>query len=233
MSNWVNDGGVFVRASQLIPSSLPLLKDPKFIKDRSALTGRSWSKEALDRAKPEALTEIRAAFTFLETGLLADGREWLLNTDRPSQVDLEAVWPIHWVLSMPGAIPDSVASAKTHPRVFAWVERFSAAVAQAKKSVQVQKIKGDFAADKAWSSEYAEESDSGVQEGDTSGLTVGTEVLVHPTDSGVLHKDRGSLVALSEREIVIEVSSGKGKSVRVHTPRHGFRVVRAVDGAKI
>ena len=83
------DGGLFVRASQLLPSSLPLLKDPKFTKDREDYTGRSWTKENMVRGRPEALVEIRRAFELLETTLLADGRDWILGTEEPGLGDIE------------------------------------------------------------------------------------------------------------------------------------------------
>jgi hypothetical protein len=35
--------------------------------------------------------EIKGAFTFLEESLLADGREWILNTKIPSLADIEGM----------------------------------------------------------------------------------------------------------------------------------------------
>lgn len=231
-SAWVTDGGIFNSAVLLIPGNLPIFKDPKFVKDRSSMTGRSWSADARKSAKPEALTEIRSAIKFLEDGLLADGREWLLKTNKPTQVDMEAIWPIHWLTTMPGALKDDFASAKNFPKVWAWMDRFSAAVKAAKAKTKIQKIMGDTAAEQTWESEYAEEV-GGVDEKDPVGLKKGIEVLVSPTDSGIQHKDRGILLALSGEEIVIDVKNEKGKSVRVHVPRHGFRVVPAVEDSKI
>jgi hypothetical protein len=86
---WAIDGGLFLRASQLIPSSMPLLRDQKFVKDREDYTGRSWSKTDIDRNRPEALVEIKRAFQLLETTLLADGRDWILKTEQPELGDIE------------------------------------------------------------------------------------------------------------------------------------------------
>jgi hypothetical protein len=80
-----------MRASQLIPSSMPLLKDPKFRSDRADFTGRSWDKEKVELMRPEALVEIRGAFELLETTLLADGRDWILKTEGPSLGDIEGM----------------------------------------------------------------------------------------------------------------------------------------------
>lgn len=49
-----------------------------------------------------------------------------------------------------------------------------------------------------------------------------------PTDSGVNHKDKGVLVGLGKGEVTVEKRI-EGRAIRVHAPRHGFRV-RRVDG---
>jgi hypothetical protein len=89
LETWAVDGGLFVRASQLLPSSLPLLQDQRFMRDREDYTGRPWTKEYMDRGRPEALVEIRRAFELLETTLLRDGREWVLGTEGPGLGDIE------------------------------------------------------------------------------------------------------------------------------------------------
>lgn len=89
LESWTIDGGVFVRMAQAIPPEMPLMKDSKFTKDREDYTGTSWSQESVKSRRPEALAHIRAAFETLETGLLADGREWILKTEKPSLADIE------------------------------------------------------------------------------------------------------------------------------------------------
>jgi glutathione S-transferase len=88
---WMVDGGIFTRAAQLIPTSLPLFKDPKFTKDRQEFSGGSWNKDEMEAIRPESLVEIKGAFAFLEESLLADGREWILNTKSPSLADIEGM----------------------------------------------------------------------------------------------------------------------------------------------
>ena len=72
---------------------MPLLTDPKFVRDREDFGGRSWKKEDIERARPEAVAEIRDGFAFLEEGLLADGRQWILGGDQPSAADIEGDAP--------------------------------------------------------------------------------------------------------------------------------------------
>ncbi len=88
---WMVDGGIFARAAQLIPTNMPLFQDPKFTKDRQQFSGRSWNKDAMEAMRPEALVEIKGAFAFLEQSLLADGREWIMNTKSPSLADIEGM----------------------------------------------------------------------------------------------------------------------------------------------
>ena len=82
---------IFSRAALLIPTNLPLLKDPKFQADRKAFSGRNWDEKAMLAARPEAETHIHDAFAFLEATLLADGRDWILKTEKPSLADIEGM----------------------------------------------------------------------------------------------------------------------------------------------
>ncbi len=91
------DNGLFNRAAALIPSDMPLLRDEKFQRDREEYTGRSWSRESIEKGRPEALVEIRGAFEFLENVLLADGRQWILGGgEGPTLADIEGRFDTPW-----------------------------------------------------------------------------------------------------------------------------------------
>lgn len=85
------DGGLFSRASQLIPADMPLLKDNKFQKDREEYTGRSWSREGIERGRGEALVDMRGAFERVESLVLGDGREWVFG-EGPGLGDIEGLF---------------------------------------------------------------------------------------------------------------------------------------------
>ena len=70
---------------------MPLLRDPKFTKDREDYNGQSWTKKDFEKMRPEALVDIKSAFELLETTLLADGRDWILKTKGPSLADIEGM----------------------------------------------------------------------------------------------------------------------------------------------
>lgn len=125
---------------------------------------------------------------------------------------------------MKGALPPDQISADQYPKVFAWINRFQTTISAAAKSLGKPKtIKGAEAAASIGSSEFAEQIGV-VDPNDPSGLKKGQNVEVWPIDTGFGNKEKGQLLALSISEIVIEAKTQDGKVVRVHTPRHGFRV---------
>ncbi|EXJ83913.1 hypothetical protein A1O1_07542 [Capronia coronata CBS 617.96] len=220
---WTVEAGLFVRASQLIPTSMPLLNDPKFTSDREDYSGRSWSKEKIAANRPEALAAIRNAFKFLESTLLADGRNWVLKTDKPTLADIEAIWTFDWLNGLKGALPRELISEKSYPKVFAWIARFNNALRAAKaQAPKAASLDGSTAADRILKASFAEENLQ-FDPTDPLGLQEGAEVEVFPTDSGSRHRDRGKLIALTGDEVVLSAQV-KGTEVRLHFPRTGFRI---------
>jgi hypothetical protein len=215
------------------------MNDPKFMKDREDFSGRSWNPETVKALRPEALCHVREAFDFLETGFLADGRDWILATEKPSLADIHAVWPFHWMVGLKNALPDEIISAKTHPKVFAYIQRFNKAVKAARESLpKPSRLEGQEAIAFVAHAKYPE-GDQGLHIDDHdpvgAGLKPGQLVGSWPIDSGFKHKDIGKLVKLDKEELVLEVE-GKGgptQTVRLHHPRWNFRVKAAVDGAKL
>ncbi|KAJ9612247.1 hypothetical protein H2200_003844 [Cladophialophora chaetospira] len=228
---WNMESSVFSRASQLIPTSMPLLNDPKFTKDREDYSGRSWSKEKIAANRPEALAAIRSAFSILETTFLADGREWLLKTDQPKLADIEAIWTFDWLNGLKGALPKELISDKQYPKVFAWITRFNDALKAAKaKAPKPASLIGDAAAEQILNASFVDK-DLGVDPSDPLGLQQGTEVEVFPIDSGSHHHDQGRLIGLTEDEIVLGIEAN-GKELRLHYPRTGFRIIAATGKAQ-
>lgn len=85
---WLVQGGLFARGVQIMPSSTPILQDPKFQRDREEFSGRSFDAKDIDAARPESLVYIRDAFSVMEA-MLADGRDWILGTERLSLADID------------------------------------------------------------------------------------------------------------------------------------------------
>ncbi|KAH6609716.1 hypothetical protein Trco_003062 [Trichoderma cornu-damae] len=230
LSAYMTDGGIFQHGVKLLPLDLPFLKDPRYFEDRGDYMGAKLSVEGLKKVRPEALGEFAAAFELLETTMLADGRAWILKTDKPSLADIEAVWPLHWISGIPGALPRDRFSPEKYPRVYSWIKRFQEEITAAKKRNERPKtLNGEEAASAIENSSWHEEE--GIVDGEdplvvAEGLKRGGMVSISPTDTGRAHKDVGRLVRLDKDEVVIEVKTAKGESVRVHAPRHGYKVRR-------
>ena len=236
LSAWTNDaGGLFWNGVFLMPADLPGADDPRFLADRAEMMGlprdapSPISKEARAARRPEALCEVAEAMHLLESTLLAGGegeRSWLLGTERPTLVDIEAVFVFVWLAGM-RALPQDTLGPAAFPRLHAWVARFvQTADAAEEANGAPTTVGGDEAARLVFGAAFAE--DEGAVDGShpvvvAEGLRKGDRVRVWPTDSGSGHKESGTLVSMTLNEIVLE-AQGKGGKVRVHAPRHGFKV---------
>ncbi|KAL6232851.1 hypothetical protein BDW75DRAFT_246917 [Aspergillus navahoensis] len=207
----------------------PLIHNEAFIKDRTDMMGGGPGFDFPNfvlATRPDAIIEVKSAVELLETTLLADGRQWLAGTEAPSLADIEMVWPLHWLFSTPGALPEEHISARLFPKVFAWVNRF-AVVGQAQRAMrapetlsgeQVAELLKTAAADET--ADVVDQSDPLVQ---VHGLQKGQVVQLWPADTGSRHKTVGRLLGLTDKEITIEATEGD-VAVRVHAPRHRFQV---------
>jgi len=181
--------------------------------------------------RAEAAHVLHSATSLLEETILADGRPWVLGEEGPTLADIEAVWVFHWVTGLPGMVDQELWKEK-YPRVMAWIARFQAAVGAVKQNPPT--LTGEQAADLIMgkSKSEMESSSTGSWEDDrlgidtqdevvkVCGLRKGSRVEVWPTDSGMTHRDRGTLIGIEGDEVVWLT----GKGVRVHAPREGFRV---------
>ncbi|KAG8168329.1 hypothetical protein KVR01_001078 [Diaporthe batatas] len=235
------DGGVFVWAASLLPRKLPIMKDPDFLKDRADFAnGKAMLASKSPTVRPEALNDLRNVFELLETTLLADGRDWVLKTERPTLADIEAVWPLHWLNGLPGALPADQISKTQFPKVFAWIERFDKTVNAADQKLgKVPIVSGEQAAQAIVQASYFEDSATDVVQSEplvkALGLKRSDSVVVFPLDTGSLHKDSGALFRLDSREVVLETRTELlgSPEVRVHAPRHGFRIARKDQASQL
>ncbi|KAI1085238.1 glutathione S-transferase [Whalleya microplaca] len=229
LSRLTTDGGLFTSATQLLPRDAGPFADPAFARDRAQLVGGKDSAFARAPPRPEAAGEVRDFAALLERTLLGDGRAWVLGTDGPALADIEAVWLLLWLEGLPGVLPPGVISKEKFPRVFAWTERFRRVVGECRG--QPKSIDGAEAAAVIARAPFAEpegEVDTADLVVEAEGLAKGVEVKLWPTDWGFSHQDAGKLVSIDSGETVIE-TRGKAGTVRVHAPRHGFRVRKASD----
>ncbi|KAL4811160.1 hypothetical protein BDV18DRAFT_155770 [Aspergillus unguis] len=226
-ASFTTDTPLFFSVVQVLLPNTPLMQNEAFMKDRTDMIGAGPGFEFSDfvlKTRAEGINYVKNAVELLETTLLADGRQWIAGGDAPTLADIEMVWPLAWLFAVPGAT-DPYIKKESFPKVFAWADRFQKAVEAAQKSLRKpESLSGEQVAEilgKATVAETAvEQNDPLVQ---IQGLREGQTVQVWPTDSGAGHKTVGKLVGLTSKEIVIETTQGD-VSVRVHAPRHGFRV---------
>ncbi|MCJ1444272.1 MAG: hypothetical protein MMC23_004773 [Stictis urceolatum] len=221
LESWTIDGGVFWRAVQLIPFwTTPLAKDPRFIRDREELLSKSLSKEAMVKERPEALSQIRSAFQLIETSILADGRQWVLGTSRPTLADIHGIWPLQWLVGIDGALPEEYFSGKLFPKVYAWINRFWAAEKGARKfSGKARALDGAQAISAIMQGQLSKDNKE-VDEEDPLELESGELVEVFINDLPPKDKDQGRVVSLNIDEVVIQ----NRKGLHLHFPRWGFSV---------
>ena len=237
LENWVIDAGPFWRTAGLIPPTADVMSDAEWTKDRSEMTGRPFEKDRIAEGRPEALAHSRMYFNFIESTLLADGRQFLLNTPRPTLADVHAGWVFDWTLQMAqnmfAALEKDVISDKVFPKTFAWVQRIRDAVAEDEKQKgKAQALSDADTINSILSSDFFE-SEGAVDEADPLKLKKGQMVDVAAIESGFNHHDIGELVSIGVKEVVIKskVPDGKGH-LRIHFPRTNFRV-KAVQDAKL
>lgn len=128
-----------------------------------------------------------------------------------------------------GTLPASLISKEKFPRVFAWVHTFNEELNAAKaSSPKPTTYEGAEAVKYIVQADFAEVEGS-VDANDPLKLQKSQEIESWPIDSGFRHHDRGRLVTLTSKEVVLaSQSKDGGKEVRIHHPRWNFRI-RAVD----
>lgn len=140
---------------------------------------------------------------------------------------------------MKGSLPPKVVSEQKYPRVFAWIQRFRAALDDAGSSApKPEKLNGPEAVRRILAFEFHENSSQGKEDTNDEALElqVGEEVEVYPADWGSEHRDRGRLVRLTQDEVVVGVKAGSGagdREIRIHAPQTGFKITKVGKSPKL
>lgn len=224
-----SDSGLFNNAVKLMPywSSNSMVQNKTFLDDRQKLMGgRRMTAENMQAGRPEGLQNMRQAFDLMENTFLADGRQWILGTPKPTVADIDAVWPFEWLVvdrGMQGALPEEQFGKKNYPKTHAWIQRFMGEVRTAKgKAAKPTKLDGQAMRTRiltaASPTEVVPFDDS-----DPIGFKAGDTVSIYPSDYGQAHKDRGTLIGLTASEAVLRNSKG----LHLHFPRWNFRIAQA------
>jgi glutathione S-transferase len=228
LQDWTNDQ-IFSHATNCLPFERSAVgSNPAFLKDRSEAFSRPFRIEDMIEKRPESYNYIRAMFQTLES-FLEDGRDWIVCSERPSLVDIDAVYIAQWIVVNPmmeGVTPKDFISEKLFPRTYAWVYRFKRSVEDAKSQTPTPKaLSGSETFNKITSA-----PDTGltgdISDTDPLNLKIGQMVEIWPTDWASNHKDRGELMMLAASEVCIR----NVKGILVHFPRWNFRIQKVEEG---
>jgi glutathione S-transferase len=235
--NWLVDGGPFWRTSGLIPPTAEVMHDKEWLQDRANMTGRSFDIETLKQGRPESLAHVRMYFNQMENELLADGREYLLATSEPTLADIHAIWTFDWALQEKGHmfeyLEKEVISEEQFPKTFAYVHRFRNAMAtkQAQNGMP-ETLSAAKAVERILASDFFEPEGT-IDPRDPLKLQKGQWVEIWPVESGFTHHDRGQLVSIGVKEVVISSRPNVGEGrLRLHFPRVNFRI-KPVEASKL
>ncbi|KAJ7047403.1 hypothetical protein C8F04DRAFT_1058710 [Mycena alexandri] len=216
----------------LAPALLPWEKfPPAFIKDRSTLSGPI-NVEAIVASRGRALSLLATHLSLVEEQL-ADGREWLFDTELPSLADISVHFVYAWIKPFRGV--ESLFDPKTFPKSLEWLARLTTYLARLKlNQTPVPKITGKDAAARIVAASFEPYNVIGFdsREGARLGLNAGDEVSIAPDDTGKNFGTTGKLVSLNREEFVIEVKGSEGL-VRCHFPRVMFTARRVASKSKL
>jgi glutathione S-transferase len=217
---------VFGQAADLIPLDHPLVQDPVFIKDRTELWAESWDRDHRAKKRTPAVDQMKGFYVFLEKTIFADGRQFVLGTDKPSLADIQSAWIFEWMMGLEGSYPEDSISEKIFPKTYAWCKRYRAAVDEATNAGPKPEEIDGAAAEKILASASASENFP-FDSKNPFGLKQGQEVQVSPTDTGLTGVQKGKLVGLDENETVVSTQTKAGTGITVHFPRWKFQVIPA------
>ncbi|TFK28776.1 hypothetical protein FA15DRAFT_664830 [Coprinopsis marcescibilis] len=207
------DNSLFSPASLLVPwDKLP----PAFVKDRSELTGAPLNLTALAKSRDRAVAQLSAHMALVEEQL-SDDRVWLFDTETPGLADISVHFVLAWVQSLKtgGSLFDP------YPLTQQWLRRLTAHLKENKQPFEV--VDGEQAVNTILSEACEPDSVVGFDQVEAHRLKVKLNDIVNvaPEDTGRAHPTTGKLVALSNSEIVLEITVPKG-TVRCHFPRLGY-----------
>lgn len=210
-------------------SLLPWQKfDPSFVKDRSDFNGSFVDPQAILAKQPHTESILSSHLAFLEEQL-ADGREWLFDTDLPSLADLSIYFVYAWVqLFRKRDLFDT----QKFPKSLQWISRLTAFLKEKRSGLAAtSEITGDEAAKLIGTSTYESYDIVGFDQAEAKRLGVRARQLVAivPDDTGRNHTTVGKLVALNREEFVLEISGSTRTVIRCHFPRLGFSVRDAAN----
>jgi glutathione S-transferase len=203
-----SDKVAFSQAVAIIFAEIGAMVPKAFLDDRAALSGQPFDPEVMARARPHALSQLRAALSVLERAL--DGSRWLAGA-HPGWADAHA-WMILWFLRR-SAAETAKALVADFPAVAGWCEACAAMghgrMGTATREDAIEAARNDRPDPIIVADGFAGEPRAG-------------EAVVISADDYGRDPIEGTLVRASADEFVIRrMAEGIG-ALDIHAPRAGF-----------
>ncbi|KDN43100.1 hypothetical protein K437DRAFT_257624 [Tilletiaria anomala UBC 951] len=229
----------------LLPESA--LSNEHFVKDREAMTGRSFKPAEFARVHPMQLAALRANLAEIERQAKPNRSRYILGTSTPSYADIALWFSLEWIWALhTGVVKQKTNSAiskqviatlsdtQRFPSALAWLGKMRTTVAYAKENAGWEAsalagecIKAEEAAEFIKSApKLASTEPAFVSFNDEDPLVVagwvkkGAQVKCTPTDTGKIPQ-LGKLVGLTSSRATLELSSG----VHAHFPRIDYSLI--------
>ncbi|ESK92203.1 glutathione s-transferase [Moniliophthora roreri MCA 2997] len=201
--------------------------DARVIEDRTRFLGGNVNLVQHMLAKRgKGVADLDAHLALVEEQV-ADGREWLFDTEGPSLADVA----IHWVCEYFKDYDASLLDDKKFPCTLKWFERMSEHLETKRRGHQLWKgIDSETAGKEAAAGQFEPYDVRGFDERVAKWLGVerGQTVSIAPAGDGLPYNAKdystiGKLVSLNTEEICVEIE-GKLGTFRCHFPRLGYTV---------
>lgn len=212
----VMGNAMFSVCASLIPYSM--ISDAAFLKDRSALTGRSWDRISIEAARPFAISQFKAHLRII-TAILKNGKGVVKCGHGVTVADLHLLFVVQWVLhGHHGAEPE--VNRDLYPEVYGWVDRVNGELAKKRSGMgKPGKISFEQVKKQLLSRSSVDASQHDTSE-ESSGLVKGAQVSVTPIDTGKTHPQVGELQFINDAEVCLKTSAG----VFVSFPRLNYAI---------
>lgn len=213
----------FQCAVGLLPGDMSFLQDPKFLEDRSELSGRSFKKSDLEAIRPMMISKMLSVVGIVESHFLSTAgveRKFFLGGKMPTTADLHLYWGLNWGLRFhKGARPEI--SETTHPMIFKWLDDVEEFLKGRKDETRIE-IKEAYEVLKVPPKhEYAKFVPH--MEDNPEKLSVDQRVKVTPADTGRNHPQFGKLISLNSEQVCLR----NDKDLVMHFPRLGYEIAAA------
>lgn len=190
------------------------------IKERADLF-KEFGNPEYKELRPSAMAQMRQFFDIIEHDFLRDATDdkpWIAGASSCGLADIHASWIPKFTLETLQYDKNEPCLSKEHyPKTYRWL----AGIKSHSPETEPEKLNAEAASKNVLEQPYYAK-EIGIDSTDPTGLQAGDMVALQTTDDVAPEnaKQKGKLVGLSPREIVIELENG----IRIHSPRIGYAI---------